>query len=297
MRKNKLLIAGITLMALISALVYSMTQPPAAQVSLVAQSIRLKSLPKDFNVMGYQWHPDGRLVTERWKQGGLREIIAVDTKSGTEQSLFQFAVRGNGYGCDDAGLLSPDGRWRISTLQKQFLLNSLDGKPQIVVPNTTNRFPCNIVYERTVAWMPGSKEWVELASVNGQNVLLIRGINSSAPRRVHVGAITRQQSLLGVDSDGNAIVAVFTYIKGWELLSIPLNGSGGKITRTSVSPPPGVLLGSPGLSPDGKYIVWTALWSDKGARAEFAKLFRSISGRRALRTLGLWLSKADGTGW
>src|SRR5947207_9265457 len=127
MRKHKRLIAGITLMALISGCVYVLTHPPAAQTSLVAQSIRLKSHPGDFNMLGYQWHPDGRLVTERWKKGGLREIFATEMSTGKEQLLFRSSFNGNGYGCDDQGIVSPDGRWRITTMQKQFFVNSLDG--------------------------------------------------------------------------------------------------------------------------------------------------------------------------
>src|SRR5258706_8962690 len=134
MRKYKFHVAALTLGALISASVYFMTRPPAVGVALLSKSRHLSSLSKDY-YYGYQWHPDGRMVREHFLKGGHREIYAVDPNSGAEQFLFRYAVKGNGYGSDDAGLLSPDGRWRITTMMKQFMVNSLDGSTQAVVEN------------------------------------------------------------------------------------------------------------------------------------------------------------------
>src|SRR5579863_3101541 len=157
--------------AVIGALLYLLFRPPIARVSLRARSRHYPALSGKVSLLGCQWLSDGRLVVERHGKGGLREVYRIDPGSSSEKLLFRYAVAGNGLAFDDAGSLSPNGRWRITTMQKQFLVTSLDGARRIVSPNNTNRLPLQRTarYDRTVAWLPDGSQWVELANANGQN--------------------------------------------------------------------------------------------------------------------------------
>src|SRR5437016_3410660 len=122
MRKRPVVIVAV--IALISVVVYLVSRPPEEQISLRTRSRHHTALAGRIPTLGYQWHPDGYLIVERHNKGS-REVCRIDPESGSAKLLFRYAPKGNGQGEDDAGALSPDGRWRITTMQKEYIVCSM----------------------------------------------------------------------------------------------------------------------------------------------------------------------------
>src|ERR1044071_4737490 len=134
--KRKKTVLLVSFVALLGVIVYSVSRRSLDSSTLLGRSRHMAMLSGRISYMGYQWHPDGRVIIERFNnQLNAHEVAGIDPESGKDQVLFKYRFAGGALGFDDAGTLSPDGRWRITTQINQFILNSLDGKSAVTVPN------------------------------------------------------------------------------------------------------------------------------------------------------------------
>ncbi len=298
MVKHKLLIGLFVVIVGAGMFLFVALRPPVVASTLRSRSQHFPALTKKVSFLGYQWHPDGYLVFDGFDEHGQRDVYKVQPRDGAKAVLFHNVIRGNGLGNDDAGVISADGRWRIATMEKLFIVSSMDGKRKIAVPNKTLRYPLAGAqyYDRTVAWMPDSLQWVELANENGQNVLLVRQVDSATPRRIPIGASSRDQSLLGITPDNRAILTLGNG-RNSLLLSVPLTTGYGKTTVRNVTPPQDVNPIGAVLSPDGQYIAWRAFGYDSSYQYAVSSFFRRMRGKAEIDIRGIWLTRSDGTGW
>src|SRR5437016_1825056 len=133
MRKKPIIFLFV--LVLLGALTYVIARPPEQQNSLLSRSRRYPALSGRITPLGYQWNSDGSIVAERYNSNKRsHEVFRVDPEAAADTVLFLYIPPGSGYGFDDAGSLSPDGQWRITTQMKQFVISSLDGTKRFLVP-------------------------------------------------------------------------------------------------------------------------------------------------------------------
>lgn len=235
---------------------YILVGQSAKEPTLRQRSHHERTVDGKITFFGYQWLPNESIVGERVNSRGY-EVFSVDTDSGRETILRSNSPNGNGYAFEDRGMVSPDGSWRINTLEKELILTSLRDAKDVSVPNRTPRTNGPTAYARTVAWYPDGSHWVELACEQGKSVLLVRTQHSTQPRKFAVGATGREQSLIGITPDRRAIL---TTINGTNtrIVSVPLDNPGGIPHFYRMTPPAGLNLINQRavLSPDGRRILW-----------------------------------------
>ena len=295
MKLNKNLLKGTVFGLVVAAGLVILARDTSFDPPLFDKAKRDPSVEGSFKFPVYQWHPEGYLLTERYVNHVGWRFFRVDLGSGKETLLRSYEPKGNGYAFEDRAVISADGKWCITTLEKQFYLVDLRGSAVQTVPNRTKRTNGSIAYMSTVAWLPDGARWVELANENGASVLLVRSVNSAVLQTIPLGVTDRYQSLLGVTPDNKAIVHLTTQRLN-RLAIVPLEGKGQPITAT-VKPPPSVYLQRAALSPTGDRILWYGTRTNQPPLA--AKLLSLFSRNRtgSWSKNGLWTSSVRGTNW
>jgi hypothetical protein len=297
MKKTRKRLGAWCLAIVITAGAFLLAGTLTSNPSLLDRSRHVRLLDGKITPLGYQWHRNGYVLGERsWAGSGL-ELFQIDPESGSTTILRANTPQGNGYAFEDRGVISPDGRRRIATCEKELVLVSLDGGQDVSVPNHTQRTNGREIYDCTVAWYPDSSHWVELANEQGQNVLLIREPEVRQPRRVPVGITGRLQSLLGVTPDRRAVITV-TNQAITQVVSAPLERGQRPAIVATMRPPRNGQFYRATLSADAKSILWTEIGGEPTSWSK--RLLRALGSHRPpqRRELhALWTSDLNGRNW